>query len=54
METASLLVEQFMPEAVVPLRPMLGDGVLDMDALMAGLEGLGESLGLVMAELKES
>ena len=53
METASLLVEQFMPEAVMPLQAILGDVVLDIDTLMAGLEVLGDSLGLVMTDLKQ-
>lgn len=52
MEAASLLIEQFLPEALVPLRPMLGDTVLDIDALMASLESLGVDLGLVMTEVK--
>ena len=45
METASLLAEQFLPEATAPLLETLGD-VLDVDSLMAGLETLGSALGL--------
>ena len=52
MEAASLLIEQLLPEALVPLRPVLGDSVLDIDALMASLESLGVDLGLVMTEVK--
>ena len=31
METSSLLIERFMPDAMMPLRPTLGDAVLDID-----------------------
>ena len=52
METASVLVEQCLPEAVAPLRPALGEAVLDMKALLAALEGLAVALGLVMTDLE--
>ncbi len=45
METASLLAEQFLPEATAPLLDSIGD-VLDVQALMTALELLGEALGL--------
>ena len=45
METASLLAEQFLPEATAPLLDSIGD-VLDDQALMLALETLGEALGL--------
>ena len=54
VETASLLVEQFLPEAMQPLQEFLGDAVLDVATLEVALESLGQALGLVVAEPQRS